>query len=59
MKMLNLPQSMVMGHPVHAGLSPRMMGYSEIVKSPKVTFFLDTIMMFDCGFNEIAVEDMM
>ena len=35
-----LLQSMVIGHPVHAGLSPMMIGNSLIVKSPKVTCFV-------------------
>jgi len=45
---LNLPQPIVMGAPVQEGWSPRMIGYSLIVRSPKVTCFWDTILQSVC-----------
>ncbi len=41
----NLPHPISIGHPLHAGLEPMIIGYSVMVKSPKVTFFWGDIVL--------------
>ena len=56
---MDLPQPIVIGHPVHAGLSPRIMGYSIIVKSPNVTFFDSDIAQFENQLGKCICEFLM